>query len=192
MLPHTPVVLKSIYTNWWKVTIPCRSPYPRLFFNHLSTAQFLQPWWIDSLSSRICLALNLTSSWAQQKIYQLFFKEGLQSHKKSLDSKRNPENEDSQGKVDPEKDKLQTFGKILKAAIVDCTMITFLQKLYTLILLQHKKTFFWIVFGSALRHSTFLLCARQLFGCDEPVRQKNWRTQWLHSYFMECKGSHAK
>jgi hypothetical protein len=42
--------------------------------------------------------------------------------------------EESQNKVDPEKDELQTFGETLKAATVDYTKITLLQHLYTLII----------------------------------------------------------
>jgi hypothetical protein len=77
------------------------------------------------------LALSPKSAPAQHKIYQLFFKAGLQSHTKLFDLKRNAEKEPSQGKVDPEKDELQTFGKISKAATVDYTTTTLLQHLYT-------------------------------------------------------------
>jgi hypothetical protein len=43
-----------------------------------------------------------------------------------FDLKRNTEKEPSQGKVDPEKDELQTFGEISKAATVDYTTTTLL------------------------------------------------------------------
>jgi hypothetical protein len=45
--------------------------------------------------------------------------------------KKKRKKEESQTEVDPGKDKLQTFGKTLKAATIDHTKITLLQHLYT-------------------------------------------------------------
>jgi hypothetical protein len=78
------------------------------------------------------LAHNQISSPAQHKIYLRFFKAGQQQRKKSFDSKKKKnKKEESQTKVDPGKDELQTFGKTLKTATVNYTKITLLQHLCT-------------------------------------------------------------